>query len=255
MAKYVRFEHNGVHFGELRGDQIISLKGELPNFSETGETPIPLSAVRLLAPVVPGKIVAVGPNYRAHLNGNPPPPRPYLWLKPSSAVLDPEGEIVYPSIDVPMVCHESELAIVIGRTARNVDVETARSCIFGYSCINDVSAGELTNMPAYFASQFFVDGKIFDTFAPLGPAIVTDIDATDLRIRCRVNGEVRQDHRTSDQIWKPAELVAVISRTLTLNPGDVIATGSPPGPGPLNKGDTVEVEIDGIGILRNRVSR
>jgi 2-keto-4-pentenoate hydratase/2-oxohepta-3-ene-1,7-dioic acid hydratase in catechol pathway len=121
--------------------------------------------------------------------------------------------------------------------------------------INDVSAGELNNMAAYLQSQYFVDGKIFDTFAPLGPVIVTDIDATDVRIQCRVNGETRQDHRTSDQIWGPAELVALISRTLTLNPGDVIATGSPPGPGPLKKGDVVEVEIDGIGILRNRVSR
>lgn len=257
MAKYVRFEQNGVHVGELRGDQIIPLKGELPNFSETGEAPIPLSAVRLLAPVVPSKIVAVGPNYRAHFTaaGISPPPRPYLWIKPSSALLDPEGEIRYPITDVPMVCHESELAIVIGRTASNVDVETARTCIFGYSCINDVSAGELTNMAAYLQSQFFVDGKIFDTFAPFGPVIATDIEATDLRIQCRVNGEVRQDHRTSDQIWGPAELVSLISRTLTLNPGDVIATGSPPGPGPLKKGDTVEVEIDGIGILRNRVSR
>lgn len=255
MAKYVRFEQNGVRFGELRGDVIIPLKGELPHFTETGEAPISLSAVRLLAPVVPGKIVAVGPNYHAHLAGNPPPARPYLWLKPTSALLDPEGEIIYPTIDVPMVCHESELAIVIGRTARNVDLEEARSCIFGYSCINDVSAGELTNMPAYFASQFFVDGKVFDTFAPLGPVIVTGFDPTDVRIRCRVNGEVRQDHRTSDQIWKPAELVALISRTMTLNPGDVIATGSPPGPGPLAKGDTVEVEIDGIGVLRNRIAR
>lgn len=255
MAKYVRFEYNGVRFGELRGDQIIPLQGELPNFSATGEAPIQLSAVRLLAPVVPSKIVAVGPNYRAHLGGNPPPPRPYLWIKPTSALLDPEGEIRYPITDVPMVCHESELAIVIGRTTSNVDVETARANIFGYSCINDVSAGELTNMAAYLQSQFFVDGKVFDTFAPLGPVIVTDINATDVRIRCRVNGEVRQDHRTSDQIWGPAELVALISRTLTLNPGDVIATGSPPGPGPLKIGDVVEVEIDGIGILRNRVSR
>lgn len=246
----IRFEKDGIRYGELRGDEIIVLKGDLTNLEPAGLPAIALASVRLLAPVAPSKIVAVGPNFHATMKGGPIPPRPFLWIKPASTLLDPEGYIDMPP-DVPMVCHESELAIVIGKTARDVSVADAADHILGYSCINDVSAGELTNIPAYVASQFFVDGKVFDTFAPLGPKIVTDIDPLDLRIQCRVNGETRQDHRTSDQIWNPYELVSRISHAMTLYPGDVIATGSPPNPGPFEAGDVIEVEIEGIGILRN----
>ena len=253
MAIYVRYAADRPRFGELVGDVIHPLDGAPGSFSRSGEAPVAAASVTLLAPVEPSKIVAVGPNYRAHLGGGQPPVRPYYWIKPPSAVLDPEGTILLPS-EPPMVCHESELAIVIGRKVANASVEEAAEAIFGYSCVNDVSAGQLTDMAAYFASQYFVDGKIYDTFAPIGPVVVTGIDATDLRVQCRVNGETRQDHRTSDQIWSPAQLVSVISQTLTLYPGDVVASGSPPGPGPLAPGDVVEVEVEGIGILRNRVS-
>lgn len=202
MTVIVRYEHNGIRCGELKGSKIHPLSGDFPTFSASDEAALDLSVVTLLAPVIPSKIVAVGPNYRAHLAGNPPPARPYLWIKPTSTLLDPEGVIILPA-DAPMVCHESELAIVIGKQARNVSPGEAKDYIFGYSCINDVSAGQLTDMAAYIQSQFFVDGKTFDTFAPLGPAIVTDIEPTNLRLRCIVNGEVRQDHNTSDQIWNP----------------------------------------------------
>jgi 2-keto-4-pentenoate hydratase/2-oxohepta-3-ene-1,7-dioic acid hydratase in catechol pathway len=252
MARIVRYAMDGVHHGTLDGDAILPLDGQFPDFRASGRPPVPLPSARLLAPVTPGKIVAVGPNYHAHLNGNPPPARPYLWIKPSSVLLDPEGVIQLPG-DAPMVCHESELAIVIGREARDVSMADAPAHIFGYTCINDVSAGQLTDMAAYFASQHFVDGKTYDTFGPIGPAIVTDLDPADLRIRCRVNGETRQDHRTSDQIWPPAQLLSLISQRMTLYPGDIIATGSPPGPGPLHPGDVIEVEVEGIGVLRNRV--
>ena len=249
--KIVRFEQDGAHYGELDGDWIKPLAGQFGNLQPSDAPPVALASVRLLAPVVPGKSVAVGPTYKAHLGTNPPPPRPYLWIKPGSALLDPEGLIEMPE-GAPAVCHESELAIIIGKTAKDVSVADAPAHIFGYSCINDVSAGQLNDMAAYLASQFFVDGKIYDTFAPIGPAIVTDIDPHDLRIQCRINGETRQDHNTSDQIWPPAELLSYISSVLTLNPGDVIATGSPPRPGPFAAGDVIEVEIEGIGILRNR---
>lgn len=252
MSRIVRYAQDGVRYGELRDGHIHPLTGDFPDFALSGEAPIDPATVRILAPVTPGKIVAVGPNYHAHLNGNPPPSRPYLWIKPSTVLLDPEGVIELPG-DAPMVCHESELAIVIGREARDVSVADAQAHIFGYTCINDVSAGQLTDMAAYFASQHFVDGKTYDTFGPIGPAIVTDLDPADLRIQCRVNGATRQDHRTSDQIWPPAQLLSLISRRMTLHPGDMVATGSPPGPGPIAPGDVIEVEVEGIGVLRNRV--
>lgn len=249
--RIVRYDDGAnVRFGDLRGGEIRPLDGDLAALAPADAAPVPLSAVTLRMPVVPGKIVAVGPNYRAHLKGNPPPPRPYYWIKPATALLDPEGVIELPT-DVPMVCHESELAIVIGRTTKKVSPAEAPAHILGYTCINDVSAGNMIDIPAYVASPYFVDGKIYDTFAPLGPVVVTDLDPSDLNVRCRVNGDTRQDHRTSDMIWQPAELVSLISQVLTLHPGDVIATGSPPGVGPLQPGDVVEVEVEGIGVLRN----
>jgi 2-keto-4-pentenoate hydratase/2-oxohepta-3-ene-1,7-dioic acid hydratase in catechol pathway len=253
VTTLVRYEQDGIRYGEVRGTEIHPLHGSFPEFTPSDENPVDMALVRLLAPVMPSKIVAVGPNYHAHfVAGGSPPPRPYLWIKPSSTVLDPEGEITLPD-DAPMVCHESELAIIIGHTATNLSPEQADEAIFGYSCINDVTSGQLTDMAAYLASQEFVDGKTYDGFGPIGPTIVTDFDPSNVRIRCRVNGETRQDHRSSDQIWKPAELVSLISKRMTLYAGDVIATGSPPGPGPLAPGDVVEVEIEGIGILRNRI--
>jgi 2-keto-4-pentenoate hydratase/2-oxohepta-3-ene-1,7-dioic acid hydratase in catechol pathway len=253
LPKFVRYLSNGPRYGELRGEEIVPLTGEFPNLRPSGEAPIQCGSVQLLAPVVPGKIVAIGPNYHAMLKGGAPPPRPYIWIKPASVLQNPDGEIRMPTTDVPMVCHESELAIVIGRRARHVRVEEGLAYVFGYTCINDVSAGELTDVAQYVTTQHFIDGKIYDTFGPLGPLIVTDIDPHNLRIQCRINGQIRQDHRTSDQIWKPADLVAYASSVMTLNPGDVIATGSPPNPGPMKIGDLVEIEIEGIGVLRNRV--
>lgn len=245
-----RFELNGVHYGDLQPGGILPLTGPLEALHPSGDPLIDPASVRILAPVAPTKIVAIGPGYHASMKGAPCPPRPYLWIKPSTALLDPDGFIDIPP-DVPMVCHESELAVVVGRRAKNVSIKDARSHILGYSCINDVSAGLMTDIQSFIGSQYFVDGKIFDTFAPIGPVIVTDFNPANVRIQCRINGEIRQDHSTSDRIWSPEELVSHISKVMTLNPGDVIATGSPPGPGPILPGDVIEIEIDGIGILRN----
>lgn len=252
--KLLRFELDGeISMGELQGEQIWRLTGDPMHLTRrAGSPPVRLGDVRLLSPVLPSKVVAVGPNYHVHLKGGAPPHRPYYWVKPSTAVNHPDAPIRLPGGEVP-VNHESELAIVIGRTARGVDPAEALEHVLGYTCVNDVSLGEMNDLPKYLASRELVDGKICDGFAPLGPLIETQLDTADLRVRCRVNGATRQDHRTSDMIWNPAQLVSMISRVLTLLPGDVIATGSPPGVSPLRRGDVVEVEVEGIGILRNFV--
>jgi len=252
MTKIARYSHAGaVRHGVVRGDMVQPMDGTFPDLVETGEAPVPLAEVRLLAPVVPSKIIAIGPGYKAHFKGNAVPfARAHFWIKPTSTLLDPEGVIELPA-DVPMTCHESELAVVIGRRASNVPVESALDHVYGYTCINDVTVGNMLDPADFIASQWFVDGKIFDTFGPLGPWIETELDTTDLRIQCRVNGETRQDHRTSDRIWPLAEVIHRISTFMTLEPGDVIGTGSPPGVGPIVDGDVIEVEVEGIGVLRN----
>lgn len=249
--KIVRYSHRGkASHGELQGETIVPLSGSLDTLTPTqGASALSLGEVKLLAPVVPSKIVAIGPGYKAHLDGGPGPERPYYWIKPSSTVQDPDGEITLPA--GLTVNHESEIAIVIGRTASKVSPEEALDHVLGYTCCLDVTAGEMSDRAAYMQTQLFLDGKIFDSFAPLGPVIVTDLDTSDLRIVCRVNGEIRQDHRTSDKLFGYDRLVSMISHVLTLYPGDVISTGSPPGVAPLHPGDTVEVEIEGIGTLRN----
>lgn len=234
----------------------MPLEGAFPDLRPVPNAgQLSLSDERLLAPVQPSKIVAVGPNYRAHLAGRPLPARPFLWIKPPSTCANPGDPIVLPREwpDAVPFNHESEIAIVIGRQARNVTIDDAAEYIYGYTCINDVTGGTMSDKPAFRASAAFVDGKIFDTFAPLGPWINTDFDPTDVRIQCRVNGEPRQDHRSSDMIWSCRELLVYITSVMTLEPGDVVATGSPPGTAPLHPGDEVEINIEGLGVLTNPV--
>jgi 2-keto-4-pentenoate hydratase/2-oxohepta-3-ene-1,7-dioic acid hydratase in catechol pathway len=254
LARIVRYASGGTYrYGEENDGVVSPLEGEIGAFTSTAEAPLVLQDLKLLTPCIPHKVVCIGPGYLAHLQGNAPPARPRLWIKPRTALLDPEGTIVLPN-GPPMVCHEPELAIVIGKTAKDVSAEDAADYIFGYTCINDITAGKMTDITEFRASQYFVDGKIYDTFGPVGPWIETNLNPDDLQIECRVNGQLRQRHRTTDRIWTPAQLVEIISSTLTLLPGDVIGTGSPPGMGPLAPGDTVEVEVEGIGVLRNRVA-
>jgi len=208
-----------------------------------------LEEVRLLAPVVPGKIVAVGLNYRDHARemGKTIPEEPLLFLKAPSALNDPGGEIVYPA-QSERVDYEAELAVVIGRAAKNVKEKDAAAHILGYTCINDVTARDLQVKDVQYTRA-----KGFDTFAPLGPWIVTDFDPTEASVRCLVNGEVRQDGNTREMGASVFRLVEFISSVMTLLPGDVIATGTPPGVGSLRVGDVVTVEVGGIGALTNRV--
>ncbi len=210
--------------------------------------PVP-GPVRLLAPCVPTKLVCVGRNYTAHARelGNAVPSRPLLFFKPPSAVIGPDDEIVLPESD--LVHHEAELAVVIKTCCRNVRAVDAPAVVLGYTCLNDVSDREAQKW-----EQNWVRAKGFDTSAPLGPVIVTpDEIEGPFHVALRVNGETRQDGSTRDLIFPIPVLIEEITARITLEPGDVVATGTPEGVGPLRPGDVVEVEIDGIGVLRNRV--
>lgn len=207
--------------------------------------------VRVLAPVLPSKIVAIGLNYRAHAEetGRPLPEEPMIFIKPSTCVISPGDPILMPP-QSQRVDHEAELAVVIGRAARNVRAGDALEYVLGYTCANDVTARDLQAKDVQFTRA-----KGFDTFGPLGPHVVTDIDAGKLEIACRVNGEVRQRSNTNDLVFGVGELVEFVSSVMTLLPGDVIMTGTPDGISPLADGDTVEVELEGIGVLSNPVRK
>lgn len=206
-----------------------------------------------LAPVTPQKILCVGRNYKAHASelGNEVPPEPLLFLKPSSSLLAPDGVIELPPESISgRVDHEAELAVVIGRRARRVSTEEAATCIFGATIAGDITARDLQKKDGQWTRA-----KGMDTFCPVGPVVVTGLDLQALSIVCRVNGEVRQSGRTGDMIFPIADVIAYASQVMTLEPGDVLVTGTPPGVGPLRDGDALEIEVPGIGILRARVAK
>jgi 2-keto-4-pentenoate hydratase/2-oxohepta-3-ene-1,7-dioic acid hydratase in catechol pathway len=218
---------------------------------ETVELPpsgFPLSEVKLLAPVAPSKVVCVGRNYREHAAelGNKMPDEPLLFLKAPSAVIASEDRIELPAAS-QQVEHEGELGVVIGRTARNV-TDDPLNYVFGYTCVNDVTARDLQRKDVQFTR-----GKSFDTFCPVGPWIVPDVDPTNVTVTTRLNGEVKQNGNTADMAFDVAFLIRYISAIMTLYPGDLIATGTPAGVSRMQHGDVVEVEVSGIGILRNQV--
>jgi 2-keto-4-pentenoate hydratase/2-oxohepta-3-ene-1,7-dioic acid hydratase in catechol pathway len=235
----VRFLQNGV----ARGGWYSLDHGIISG----GET-FPLEDVTLLPPCQPSKIVCVGLNYVQHAQElkMPLPEEPILFLKPPSAILPPGGQIVYPPSS-HQVDYEGELGVVIGKRCRDVPAEEAESYILGYTCFNDVTARDLQKKDGQWTRA-----KSFDTFAPFGPGIAR-IDPSHARITTRVNGRTVQDSNTSDLIFSVAQLVHFISAVMTLEKGDVIATGTPPGVGPLQRRDRVEVEIEGIGALQNSV--
>jgi len=219
----------------------------------TGErVPLARADVRLLAPVIPrSKIVGVGRNYADHAaeHGVEVPAAPLLFLKPNTAVIGPDDPVVLP-VWSERVEHEAELAVVIGKVTRNVTRDEALGRVFGYTVANDVTARDVQRSDAQWTRA-----KGFDTSCPLGPWIVPGLDVDDLAVRARVNGELRQDGRTSQMVFDVADLVSYISEVFTLLPGDVILTGTPAGVGPLVDRDVVEVEIEDIGVLRNPVLR
>jgi 2-keto-4-pentenoate hydratase/2-oxohepta-3-ene-1,7-dioic acid hydratase in catechol pathway len=236
----VRFLHNGMACGGWYSSMHGIVSG--------GEVLRP-EDVTLLPPCQPSKIVCVGLNYVKHALElkMPLPEEPILFLKPPSAVLPPDGQIVYPATS-SQVDYEGELAAVIGKRCRNVPAEEAEKYILGYTCFNDVTARDLQKRDGQWTRA-----KSFDTFAPFGPGIAR-IDPSQADIMTRVNGRMVQNSNTSDLIFSVPRLVSFISAVMTLEPGDVIATGTPPGVGPLQRGDSVEVEIEGIGTLRNFVA-
>jgi 2-keto-4-pentenoate hydratase/2-oxohepta-3-ene-1,7-dioic acid hydratase in catechol pathway len=255
MAKYLRYESDGaIRYGALSGTTITPLAGDFPVFHPSGDPTVELDRVRLLAPSQPTRIVASGPGFKS-LFADPSqwPAMPMFWHKPLAALNHPEGIIELPSRDYPGINHEVELAIVIGRKAKCVKAADAASHIFGFTCFNDVTRGDFYQAGAFPASPYFVYGKTYDGFAPFGPYIVTDLDIADLHMECRINGEVRQSHSTADLLFRPEQIVEWLSHMGTLNPGDVISMGSPPGMTWLKHGDVCEVEIENIGILRNHV--
>jgi 2-keto-4-pentenoate hydratase/2-oxohepta-3-ene-1,7-dioic acid hydratase in catechol pathway len=216
---------------------------------ERGEE-LPLEGARLLAPAHPTKIVAIGVNYRDHAleRGKPVPEEPLLFLKPPSAIIGPGDPIVRPE-GVGRVDHEAELALVIGRRASRIgSLREAEACLLGITALNDVTARELQAKDVQFTRA-----KGFDTFCPVGPCIATDLELGNLAVIGRVNGEVRQKSTTAQLVFPALELIRFVSRVMTLEPGDIISTGTPAGIGPLVPGDVVEIEVEGVGILRNPV--
>ena len=260
--KVARFQHEGeISYGVLdeaesgAGIELVELTGDpmVAGYDTTGRR-IRLEDARLLAPVIPrSKVVGVGKNYAdhveemRHVTGGEAPAEPLLFLKPNTSVIGPGDAIQRPAIS-ERVEHEGELAVVIGAVAKEVPVERALEVVYGFTCANDVTARDLQ-----LADGQWARAKGFDTFCPLGPVIETDLDLAGARIETRVNGEVRQSGSTAQLIHSVARIVAHASEAFTLLPGDVILTGTPAGVGPLEAGDTVEVEIEGIGILRNSV--
>ena len=251
--RIARFSHqDAITYGIVDGKELVVLAGD-PMFVgyETTDVRVPIADIALLAPVIPrSKVVAVGRNYRDHAAefGNEVPAEPLLFLKPNTSVIGPNDAIVRPKQSARTE-YEGELAVVIGRIAKNVPAERAHEYVFGYTIGNDVTARDLQRSDGQWSRA-----KGFDTFCPLGPAIETDFDpAGDARVVTRVNGEVHQDAPLTDMVHSVADVIAYASAAFTLLPGDVILTGTPAGVGEIVAGDVVEVEITGLGILRNTV--
>ncbi len=249
--RIIRYQYNTEppRYGWVLGNLAGEIDGDIFGEFRRREVHIPLNEVRLLAPVSPSKIMCVGRNYTEHAreHGVEVPEIPLLFLKPPSAVIGQGETIVLP----PQSCqveHEAELAVVIGKRGRWILPEDAWEYIFGFTLANDVTARDLQRQDGQWTR-----GKGFDTFCPLGPWIETQFDSADALLSCRVNGELRQMVSTGEMVFSISQLVAFASTIMTLEPGDVILTGTPAGVGPLHAGDLVEVEVDGLGVLSNPV--
>jgi len=248
--KIVRFsDSTRIRYGILDGESIQTIV-EQPNrgIKQTGEE-FSLSAVTLLVPCLPAKIIALGTNYRKHADelGMKVPDNPLIFLKPSTSIIGPDEEIIYPAMS-QQVDYEGELGVIIGKLAWRVSEEDALNCVMGYTCFNDVTARDLQRLDGQWTRA-----KGFDTFAPVGPCIETSLDPGNIQVETYLNGELKQRGNTSDLVFGVPRLVSFISHVMTLLPGDIIATGTPVGVGPMLPGDTVEIKIEGIGTLRNKV--
>ncbi|MCL6610932.1 MAG: fumarylacetoacetate hydrolase family protein [Peptococcaceae bacterium] len=249
MLKMGRFDLGGeIFYGLVDGSRVSRVEDPFRSPVPSGRT-YGLEELKVLAPCEPGKAVCVGLNYRDHALelGLEPPEEPVIFLKPASALAGPGDFIEYPDMS-RRVDYEAELAIVIGARCKNVPAGDAPEYILGYTCANDVTARDLQAKDGQWTRS-----KSFDTFLPLGPYIITGINPDRLDISLYLNGEIRQKSNTSNLIFKTGELVSFISRVMTLEPGDVILTGTPAGVGPMQKGDRVEVVVESVGTLANTV--
>ena len=248
--KIARFEHKGkIVWGSVHDDTIHILAGDLfEGMTETKEK-IPLKDIKLLVPLVPPKIIGIGLNYKKHIEESPfdPPEVPMIFLKAPTSVIGHLDHIILP--DSKKVDYEGELGIVIGKKAKNVKESEAMSYVLGCSIVNDVSARDYHQQDKSFARS-----KGVDTFCPFGPYLVTGLNPDNLKIETRLNGKTVQSSYTNDLLFKVPQLISFASKYMTLLPGDLIATGTPAGIGPMKSGDVVEVEVEGIGILKNFVS-
>jgi len=245
--KICRFKNEGItHIGIFDGLEVHLFGDDLKDHVRS----FGIDEIELLPPVAPSKVVCIGRNYSEHAKelGNEVPTEPLLFLKAPSAIINNGDDIVIPP-QSDQVEHEGELAVVISKKCKGLtDADDPLEYVFGYTCLNDVTARDLQRKDGQFTRA-----KSFDTFCPVGPHIETELDVSDLRVVTKVNGEIRQDGRTSQMVFPVGFLVRYISNMMTLNAGDVIATGTPSGVSKMNSGDICEVEIEGIGVLRNVV--
>lgn len=253
MKRFVRFEKWGMELcGERREGKVIVYDGPFWTDGNPTDQIIEFSEVNLLPPVIPTKIVCVGLNYHAHVKESQsavkPPEKPLIFLKPPSSIVHHGGEIIYPA-EVDRIDYEAELGVIIGRKGKSIPIEQAADFILGYTCVNDVTARNLQRLDGQWTRA-----KGFDTFCPVGPEVVTGIDATDLAVEAYLNGERKQLGRTSEMIFSIPYLIEYISTIMTLLPGDIISTGTPQGIDPMKRGDTIEVRIEDVGSLVNRIA-
>lgn len=248
--KFIRFKKDDlVSYGIIKNQIVNRIDGDIFSDYEITKDLYNLSEIEILIPCLPSKIVCVGVNYKSHAieMGHDLPEEPLIFLKPPTAVLAHEGEIIKPKMS-KRVDYEAEVALIIGKKAFNIEPEEANNYIYGVTCFNDVTARDLQKKDGQWTRA-----KSFDTFAPFGPCITTDLDYDNLDIELILNGEIRQKSNTSDFIFNSSKIVSFISQVMTLQPGDVIATGTPSGIDSIESGDIIEVKVEGVGILRNTV--
>lgn len=254
--KFLRFKNqNKIKTGYFDGKKVIELKKDILNYFNININDLKndmikshsLEDIKIINPVEPSKIVCIGLNYKDHAKemNLKLPNEPRLFIKPSTTVIGHEDNIIYPQIS-NRVDYEGELAVVIGKTTKKIGIKEAKNYIFGYTNINDVTARDIT-----INDEQWTRGKSFDTFAPIGPFIETEMNPLNQNIKLFVNNKIKQNSNTSNMIFSTYELVKYISDVMTLNPGDIIATGTPPGVSSMNKGDIVSLQIDNIGTLTN----
>ena len=249
--KTVRFKVDETeHYGILDGNVITKLVQEPYDRIMPLDKTYDLNEVKLLAPCTPTKIVALGLNYKSHAEEthNPVPESPIIFIKPTTCIIGPEDNIVYPP-STTRVDYECELGVVIGKRMRMVAIDDVLDYVFGYTCVNDVTARDHQRDDVQWTR-----GKGHDTFGPIGPCIETELDPGNVVVSTYLNNELKQQQNTSDLIFSVPEMISFISGVMTLLPGDIIATGTPSGIGPMKPGDTVEIKIDPIGVLRNYVA-